>query len=102
MLLVLLLLRRDRLQRRRDALAVVGLLVGDDVDVLSFLFLELSDLGWGGVASPNDEPSWSFPSNLVRRAPLRVPIGLSSSGGKGVLGRYLVRRGAWWEAGVDT
>lgn len=102
MLLVLLLLRRDQLQRRRDALAVVGLLVGDDVDVLSFLFLELSDLGWGGGASPNDEPSWSFPSNLVRRAPLRVPIGLSSSGGKGVLGRYLVRRGAWWEARVDT
>lgn len=64
-LLLLLLLRRGQLQRGRDVL--VGLLVGDDVDVLSFLFLELSDLGGEG-ASPNDEPSWSFPPVQVRRA----------------------------------
>lgn len=64
-LVLLLLLRRGQLQRGRDVL--VGLLVGDDVDVLSFLFLELSDLGGEG-ASPNDEPSWSFPPVQVRRA----------------------------------
>lgn len=48
---------------RRFVMRWVGC-VDDDVDVLSFLFLELSDLGGeaGGGASPNDEPSWSFPS----------------------------------------